>query len=178
MINAFNGSIQPIWRPYTNYAIVARTQDTLYRENSSSVERAHPVRMQVFAFRTTGPLGHFHSYIGPGDIQVERADYQALKLKDRQDEFKLKDFLHDVDFAKCYPNADWQLLNAKPLFYRAPRIHLFFLKPYVYEMVRGWSDLPGSDGTDMRLTVTVKEPAPDPSTPPQDATELTWEISP
>jgi hypothetical protein len=178
MINAFNGSIQLIWRPYTNYAIVARTQDTLYRENSNSVEQAHPVRTQVFAFRTTGPLGHFHSYIGPGDAQIERADYQALKLKDRQNEFKLKDFLHYVDFAKSYPNADGQLLNAKPLFYRAPRIQLFFLKPYVYEMVRGWSDLPGSDGTDMKLTVTVKEPAPDPSTPPQNATELTWEISP
>ena len=178
MINAFNGSIQPIWRPYTNYAIAIRTQDTLFRENSSTVEQAHAPRTQVFAFRTTGPLGHFHTYIGPGGTPVDRADYAALKLKDRQDEFKLKDFLHYVDFAKCYPNADGQLLNAKPLFYVAPALRLFFLKPYVYEMARSWADLPGSDGTDIAFAVTVKDPAPDPSAPPDAPSEIEWDLSP
>lgn len=178
MINAFNGSIQPIWRPYTNYAVAVRTRDTLYRENSSTVEQAHAPRTHVFAFRTTGPLGHFHAYIGPGETQVERPDFAALKAKDRQDEFKLKDFLHYVDFAKCYPNADGQLLNAKPLFYVDPRLRLFFLKPYVYEMVRSWADLPGSDGTDIGFTVTIKDPAPDPSAPPDAPAEIVWDLSP
>jgi hypothetical protein len=150
----------------------------LFRENSSTVEQAHALRTQVFGFRTTGPLGHFHSYIGPGDTPVDRPDFAALKLKDRQDEFKLKDFLHYVDFAKCYPNADGQLLNAKPLFYVDPALLLFFLKPYVYEMARSWGDLPGSDGCDITFGVTIKDPAPDPAAPPDAPTEITWDLSP
>ena len=102
----------------------------------------------------------------------------SLKVKDRQDEFKLKDFLHYVDFAKCYPNADGQLLNAKPLFYVDPTLLLFFLKPYVYEMARSWADLPGSDGTDITFAVTIKDPAPDPSAPPDAPTEIAWDLSP
>jgi hypothetical protein len=177
MVNAFNGSLQPIWRPYTNYAVVLKTQDTLYRENTSSVDVAHPVRTSVFAFRTAGPLGHFHSYLGAGDAQVERDDFHKLKLLDRQDEFKLKDVLHYVDFEKCYPNADGQLLNAKPLFYIQPKLSVFFLKSYTYEMMRSWDDLPGSDGTDVRFAVTVKDPAPDPNDTQQSPAEITWERS-
>jgi hypothetical protein len=178
MIHAFNGSLQPIWRPYTRYAVRLETRDTLYRENGGSIERAHTPRSRFFAFRTTGPLGHFHSYIGSGGAQVERPDYALLKQKDRQDEFKLKDFLHYVDLARSYPNADGQLLGAKPLFYTDPSLRLFFLKPYVYEMVRGWGDLPGADGTDLRLAVTIKDPAPDPAAPPGEPAEIGWEISP
>ena len=177
MINAFNGSLQPIWRPYTNYALRVTTHDRLYRENGSGLEQDYS-RSHVFGFRTTGPIGHFHKYIGPGGVQTERPDYAALKAKDRQDEFKLTGLLHYVDFSKCYPNADGQLLNAKPLFYESPVLYLYFAKPYVYEMLRSWDDISGSDGTDIGFKVTIKDPAPNPAEAALPETEPTWDLSP
>jgi hypothetical protein len=177
MVNAFNGSLQPIWRPYTNYAVRVTTWDRRYRETGGSVEHQNQ-RTHIFGFRTTGPVGHFHEYFGPGGVQTERPDYTALKLKDRQDEFKLKTLLHYIDFSKSYPNADGQLLNAKPLFYRAPKLYLYFTKSYVYEMLRSWGDFSSLDGSDISFKVTIKDPAPDPTQPPLSATELTWDLSP
>ncbi len=176
MINAFNGSLQPIWRPYTNYAININTRDILYRENGTS-QLASYARTQVFAFRTTGPLGHFHEYI-QGGTQVMRPDYAALKSKDRQDEFKLTNLQHYVDFTKSYPNADGQLINAKPLFYVDPKLLLFYLQAYVYEMLHSWGDIAGSDGTDIRFFVDIKDPAPDPASGAIPPTVSTWELSP
>ncbi len=63
MINAFNGSIQPIWRPYTNYAIAVRTRDTLYRENRSTAEQAHApahAGVRVPYHRAAGALSRVH----------------------------------------------------------------------------------------------------------------------
>ncbi|MGL5890845.1 MAG: hypothetical protein ACRC3B_13210, partial [Bacteroidia bacterium] len=135
IINSFSGSIQPLWRPNTNFAIRISTIDKLFRENGQSQVRTPYSRSFVFGFRTTGPIGHFHLYKN-GSSLAERADYAALKQKNREDEFKLSSLKHYVDFDKSYPNADGQLINAKPLYFVDPKLLLFYMKTYVYEMLR------------------------------------------
>jgi hypothetical protein len=177
IVNAFQGSIQPLWRPNTHYVIRVTTTDRLFRDSSQSVVASYS-RQQGYGFRTVGPLGHFHLYPDAGGQPVARADYAALEALGRADEFKLIGLLHYVDFAKCYPNADGQLINAKPLFYDDPRLLLFYLQTYVARMFCSWAPYGGLEAADAVFEVQVKDPAPDPGVAAAGAVEATWDLSP
>jgi hypothetical protein len=177
IINSFSGSIQPLWRPNTRFAIRIRTIDKLFRENGQSQVRPAYDKQFIFGFRTTGPIGHYHKYKNGGSV-VERADYAALKLKNREDEFKLTDLKHYMDYDKSYPNADGQLINAKPVYYVDPKLLLFYMKTYVYEMLRSWSAYNGLPETDALFEVQIIDPAADPAQTSNPAVSAGWAISP
>ncbi len=182
IINSFDGSIQPIWRPNTNYAIKITTSDKLYRENSNTSVHAPYVRTSVFAFKTAGPLGHFHIYQDGANTEQVRSDYAELLANNREDEFKLSKLLHYINFEKCFPNADGQLINAKPLFYVDPKLRMFYLKNHVYSMMRDWDDFPASgqnlEGSNIDFEVVIKDPAPDPNGTPLNPVLATWALDP
>lgn len=157
IINAFNGSIQPIWRPDTNYAIRITTKDKMNRESGSSLGEHN--RTAVFGFRTMGPIGHFHNYRNESGTDMLYPRYAALESIDREDEFKLKNLMYYIDYAKCFPNADGQLINAKPLFFEDPKLLLFYTQNYVYEMLHSWNAWGGLNGLDIDFTVTIIDPA-------------------
>ncbi|MBK9452396.1 MAG: hypothetical protein IPN95_23830 [Bacteroidetes bacterium] len=165
MIAGFSGSIQPIWRPDTHFAIRISTRDDLAYENNPAAfpSLANYEHAYVMAFKTAGPIGHFHQYYDATGAQVARLDYQALLDADREDEFKLSRLRHYLDFPKCYPNADGQLINAKPLFYLNPKLSLYYVQAYVYEMFADWDAYAGKEKIWSNLEVLVKDPAPDPS---------------
>lgn len=177
MINAFESSIRPIWRFDTAYYVEVKTKDTLYRESGSSVLASFP-KTYYFGFRTAGPPGHFHEYLNPAGTNTVRADYQALVLKDRQDEFKLSKLLHYIDLTKSYPNADGQLLNAKPLFYLQPKLNVFWLQSYVYEFYRDWNSPGGSlQALNIELEALVKDPAPNPNVAALSPVAASWVLN-
>jgi hypothetical protein len=178
IVNAFQGSIQPLWRPNTDYAIRVTTTDRLFRDSGQSVVASYPPRQCVYGFRTVGPLGHFHIYPDDHGQPTPRHDYDVLDKAGRADEFKLIGLLHYVDFAKCYPNADGQLINAKPLFYDHPRLLLFYLQTYVARMFCDWAPYGGLEAAEAVFEVLVKDPAPDPAVAAAGAVEATWELSP
>ncbi len=180
IVNAFQGSIQPLWRPYTRYAIRVTTRDTLFREGSSNVETFYPHdgSSRVFGFSTAGPLGHFHVYRDATGQLVPRADFHQLEQAGHGDEFKLVGLLHYLDFDKSYPNADGQLINAKPLFYSNPKLLLFYLQTYVARMFCGWAPWGGLGAADAVFDVVVKDPAPDASIADPGPVEATWKLSP
>jgi hypothetical protein len=177
IVNAFQGNIQILWRPNTRYAIRVTTSDRLYREGGQSGLATYP-RTEVFGFSTVGPLGHFHIYQDGSGNPVPRSDYAALEASGRADEFKLAGLLHYVDFDKSYPNADGQLLNAKPLFYAEPKLLLFYLQTYVARMFCDWAGVGGLEGANAVFEVVVKDPAPDPGAAATGAVEATWLVSP
>jgi hypothetical protein len=178
LTNAFNGSIQPIWRPDTNYAIRITTTDKLNREGGSYLTQYN--RQAIFGFRTMGPIGHFHLYrndVGTPDIPFPA--YGELEAVNKEDEFKLQNLLHYMDFPKCYPNADGQLINAKPLFYFDPKLLLYYTQNYVYEMLHSWSTYNALEELDIEFTATVIDPALDESetgTANEQGT-LSWTLS-
>lgn len=148
MTNAINNTIRPIWRPDTTYAVSIRTVD-----NVSVAETGHssatPVYMHV-GFRTEGPIGHFHQH---------RAEYAALALQDRTDEFRLQSLKPYIDYSKSYPNADGNILSAKPLFYVAPKLDLRFIHPWVYTMYGGQFDAyHGNAAVSSRLEASILDP--------------------
>ncbi|HEX8517116.1 MAG TPA: hypothetical protein VF868_13045 [Bacteroidia bacterium] len=142
LLDGINKTLQPIWRPNTTFAIRIKTSDRLYREGGSSA-LAGPFNLDMaYGFRTAGPIGHYHTY--PVDntpaTQVVRADFNKLETADRADDFKLLSLKYYIDYAKCYPNADGDIINAKPLFYIDAELRLFYLYNYVYEFYNDWVD--------------------------------------
>ena len=145
--DGLNKTIQPIWRPNTNFAIRILTKDKLTDNNGDLLhvyENEH-----VYAFRTAGPIGHFHE---------SDADY-ALLPDAEKDKYPIANLKHYVNYERSYPNADGNLVNAKPLYYNDPRLLLFFRRDYVYNMYRDYATYNGLPILQSTLNAIIKDPA-------------------
>jgi len=166
--NAIQGiekRLTPIWRPDTKYSIRVQLTDTVTSPNNNVTSHDNDF---YFGFRTAGPVGHFHTdlsanYIAPGKTS---------------DHYMLTGLKGYIDYGRSYPNADGQLIGAKPLFYEDARILLFFTKRYVYHFFGDWpayNGLPALTGNAMQII--IKDPAenisiPNPSPPEMITTEI------
>lgn len=177
IINAFNGSLQPVWRPDTNYAIRIQTKDYLTREGGSFLTEYN--RTAVYGFRTMGPIGHYHIFKNDAGTEVKIPNYAALESVDKEDEFKLQGLLYYLDFPKCYPNADGQLINAKPLFYVDPKLLLYYVDNHIYEMLNGWDAWGGLQALQTEFVLTIIDPALDETAPGASNSQgvLSWTLS-
>ena len=176
MVEALSGSIQPIWRPDTNFLLRVAARDVATRYDDGNVLRTY-ANTFFFGWRTSGPLGHFHRYPDAGGAMQTIPAYAALEAAGREDEFKLASLQHYLDFPRCYPNADGRLTNAKPLFYVGPRLDLFYVRPYVYEMYRDWDAYNGAEKIWSSLQLQIVDPAPPPAAPPIPAVEASWDAA-
>ena len=149
MVRAIKNTIHPIWRPETTYAISIRTVDNVSVPERPGSASATPKYMHI-GFRTKGPVGHFHQH---------RAEYKALKLQDRADQYRLQSLKPYIDFSTSYPNADGNVLNAKPLFYVKPKLRLFYIHPYIYTMFGGQFDAyNGNAAVSNSIDVSILDP--------------------
>jgi len=139
LIESINKTLQPLWRPNTAYAIRLRTSDKLEEEIDGKFIKTYQNDL-VFGFRTAGPIGHFHKFPVTLTDEHTRLQYSELIDKSREDEYKLNTLKHYIDYSKSYPNADGDLLNAKPLFYENAELNVFYLHNYVYEFYNNWVD--------------------------------------
>lgn len=140
MFDTINKTLQPIWRPNTAFAIHLKTGDRVYQDSGSSLIGGPYMTDLVYCFRTAGPIGHFHKFPKSNTDQQLRDDYDSLESIAHEEEFKLKSLKHYIDYTKSYPNADGDIINAKPLFYRDVELKLFYLYNYVYEFYNDWVD--------------------------------------
>lgn len=149
MVTAISKTIHPIWRPDTIYAISIKTVDNVSVPEQGGGTNSVPKYMHI-GFRTKGPLGHFHEH---------REEYTKLVAEDRQDQYRLQSLKTYIDYSKSYPNADGNVLNAKPLFYGKPKLSLFYIHPYVYTMFGGQFDgLNGGPGFSSTLEFSILDP--------------------
>jgi hypothetical protein len=165
LINSLNSTLQPIWRPNTHYALRIELVDTMYQEGGSSPIGPGPViNTFVFGFKTAGPVGHYHMYPTTANTEATRTDYLALLSLDHEAEFKLSGMNLYIDYQKCYPNADGDLINAKPFFYKNPKLLLFYTKPYAYQFFNNWNAYGNLEPINSSLEVIIKDPAEPPLT--------------
>ena len=155
LLDTINKTLQPVWRPNTIYAIKIRTSDKLEREKNSLSLGEYSLEM-AYGFRTSGPIGHYHNYpvnnsTAAATHQQNRKDYGALDTKDKADDFKLSSLKYYIDYNKCYPNADGDIHDAKPLFYIGAELRLFYLYNYVYEFYSNWVDYKHVSGPNVPL---------------------------
>ncbi|ASS49322.1 MAG: hypothetical protein A3D31_03645 [Candidatus Fluviicola riflensis] len=165
MIDSINKTLQPVWRPNTTFAVRITTKDRLYREGGSSSLGLYTEKV-TYGFRTAGPIGHFHRYpklVSSAINSVPRTDYNALDLQGRADEFRLTNLATYIDYTKSYPNADSQLINAKPLFYNNAKLRLFYLYNHVYQFYTDWADYEHTASpkiAESSLEIRILNPAP------------------
>lgn len=148
MVTAINNTIQPIWRPDTIFAVSIKVVDNVIVA-ANGINTSQPRYMHM-GFRTKGPIGHFHQ---------ERAEFAELESQDRADQFRLQSLKPYIDFSKSYPNADGNILNAKPLFYVNPKLQMFYNKPYIYTMYGGTFDAyNGNPALTSTLAASILDP--------------------
>lgn len=171
---AITKSIQPIWRPDTAYYIKFSLKDTV--DNG----QAQQTWNYAYGFRTAGPLGFFHldkdstygelpvkdstnileDTIGViRDINGNTVDDTLTPHPDLYPHTSLRAY---IDYQRSYPNADGNLVNAKPLFYddTTTKISLYFTSTYVSKLLSGWDEYPDADmdalgGT---MKIIIKDP--------------------
>ncbi len=143
MIDGINLTVHPVWRPNTMFAIQVETQDKL-----STLGTPYQ-RFHTFGFKTTGTIGHWHE---------TKQEFIDLESQDREEQFKLSSLKHYIDYSKSYPNADGDLLNAKPIFFKNPILRIFYVKDYVYSMLNDWGVYNGNDGVNIDFETLIKDP--------------------
>lgn len=142
-VDAIEKRLTPIWRPGTIYSIRLEVQDTV--NGSSQMPREF-----YFGFRTAGPVPCFHTDPSAGYVKPNTSP----------DKYLLTSLKGYIDYKRSYPNADGELIRAKPLFYEDARILLFFTKRYVYHFFGDWpayNGLPALSGNTMQIV--IKDPA-------------------
>lgn len=185
MIAAINTVVQPIWRPNSVYCLNLKLKD--------EVNDANPrVYDYYYGFRTAGPIGHFEKKADYIDyIRDQEGEIIQPPKKKNPDEYPITSLKSYIDMKRSYPNADGNLLMAKPIFYgnQECKIKLFFTKPYVYNMLKDWEEVPGSNLKKIKgaMNIVIKDPVTDVIVPyplPSDwtqhetvpgQTDITWE---
>ena len=93
-----------------------------------------------------------------------------LKVIAHPDKYPLTSLTQYIDYNRSYPNADGNLLSAKPLFYNdeigeTTQIYLFFNKAYATHFFHKWESYKNESGTqnriDGRLKIVIKDPVED-----------------
>ncbi len=155
-INAIGKSVQPIWRPDTKYLVKFTLRDLV--DNISNPNQQFEF---VYGFRTAGPLGFFHldKQSTYGDLYVDNSpniiEDTIGVLRDPQwniinddltphpDLYPHTSLRAYIDYERSYPNADGNLVSAKPLFYNdeTTEIRLYFNKLYASKLLEGWDEM-------------------------------------
>ncbi len=162
-VEAIEKMLAPIWRPDTKYLIYLNVGDKVV--GNTSIEHSFH---RYFGFRTAGPVGYFHTDPSAGYVQNGKSD----------DQYMLTGLKGYIDYQRSYPNADGELIRAKPLFYKDARILLFFTKRYVYNFFGNWpayNGLPAITGSGMQIV--IKDPSENisllnPPPPLENTTEI------
>ena len=198
-VDAVEHQIQPIWRPYTKYKVTVIVSD----ERSSNVSLSSIPSEQIYhiGFQTGGPVGYFHEdydatvdatekYVKEhavtaeqgtqsGDAAETSVTFDENSILQRYPLATLKDY---IDYSRSYPNADGNLLNAKPLYYNDCELKLRYKYGFVQNMFRDWDEydkkgernvLPSQYG---RLVAVVKDPREeeDIPNPPEEHVETKY----
>ncbi len=142
---------QVIWRPNTKYYIHFTLQDRVNGNADGGKFNYY------YGFQTADTLGYIekdNAATGGNALTQERAE-NLNKL----DQY--------IDYIRSYPNADGDLVLAKPSFYGEQEctLDLFFTKPYTDRMLADWPDYPEDSkllkGPKFAMNIKIKDPVSD-----------------
>lgn len=90
---------------------------------------------------------------------------RSVKVVAHPDQYPLTSLKQYIDYNRSYPNADGNLLSAKPLFYgdyevgdSTTEILMFFSKAYATHFFQQWGPYKGTDSIAGRLKIVIKDP--------------------
>lgn len=152
-VDGINRFLQPIWRPDTSYYVRFVLKDEV---DNGEEEGLYDY---AYGFHTAGPVGFFHldEYSPYGPIPYEE-----------QDQYPHTSIRSYIDYERSYPNADGNLISAKPLFYddETTEISLYFTSRYAFKHLEGWEAV--MDGSTVKfpelggtMKIIIKDPVED-----------------
>ncbi len=177
VVNAITRSVQPIWRPDTSYYVKFSLKDTV--DNGQAPSETYNY---AYVFRTAGPLGFFHldkdaTY---GEIEIKDStniledtigrirdangnllpEITGQELTPHPDLYPHTSLRSYIDYERSYPNADGNIVNAKPLFYNdeTTQIWLYFKSSYVSKLLSGWDAYQGMEKLGGEMKIIIKDP--------------------
>ncbi|MEO5928769.1 MAG: hypothetical protein ABIR47_02445, partial [Candidatus Kapaibacterium sp.] len=162
-IYSLNKITQPLWRPNTRYAIRLVTTEWIGEMDKNLGYR----RQHFFGFRTAGPVGHFHEE-GPVEaLTFIHPRYQLLLDQKKEETFQYTGLKQYIDYLRSYPNADGNIIGAKPLYYEGSKILLFYEKDYMNSMFGEWDlyDNGKLHKVQARLKFIIRDPGFSPDAP-------------
>jgi hypothetical protein len=151
MRDAVEKTIAPILHPNQPYRVVVKVSDTVNGSINTTT--------RYVQFRTGGALGFFDP--NPGSPPPPGPDDERAEVPERFLKFY-------IDMERSDPDPSGNLLYAKPLYYGAPVLRLFFTKPYAYHFFAKWpayhsppnsSDPAELDPDHYELVMRIKDPA-------------------
>jgi hypothetical protein len=142
-VAGLTGYIQPIWRPDTSFAVRIALRDVVDDDPAAAGDFSY-----AFGFTTAGPVGYFHT------------DPNAHYGDPHPDQWPLTSLRQYIDYERSYPNADGNLLGAKPLFYdsEVTKIDLFFRKAWARHFFHAWPAYNGQPAAGGRIKIVIKDP--------------------
>lgn len=183
--------IQPIWRPNTSYLIQFELKDKVDNDSVGhsfynnygfttggpiGFFHKHPKATYSDIQLTQGEKlikeDGSEFIASPGQIfeevngLIRNSDgtlVENVKITAKPDKYPLISLKQYIDYNRSYPNADGNLLGAKPLFFddETTQIYLFFSKPYVTNFFRKWDAYNGKKAIDGRIKIVIKDPIED-----------------
>ena len=147
LVDASQKVVQPIWRPNTSYYVRFRLKDEVDNGVSEGVFDYY------YGFKTVGPVGHYHKH---NEVSYVPSDANP-------DQYPLTSLRQYIDYNRSYPNADGNLLRAKPLFYghHQCKINIYFTKPLTYHMLSRWPEYKGLGELEGNMHMAIKDPVTD-----------------
>lgn len=179
-IDSVTNYIQPVWRPDTSYYVHFVLRDMVIDEKGNASGEHDNLYKFTYGFSTAGPLGFFHEHEKAtyGDYLENPNDPNSNVIEDANgiirnsagnvigtdtphpEKYALTSLRRYIDYQRSYPNADGNLLSAKPLFYNdeTTRIDLFFANPFAYHFFQNWEAYNGKSAVDGRIKIVIKDP--------------------
>jgi hypothetical protein len=141
MADAMTLAYQPIWRPYSKFAIHIHATDTV----DGVVKDFH----FNFGFQTKGAIGHF---------PLEHENFKRLPEAGKEKQITIASLKQYIDYKHSYPNAEGKLTGEKPVYRDGVRLKLFFTKPYINSMFADWDGYKGNPTINQSLKTKVFDP--------------------
>lgn len=184
--NAMQDSLErtlcPIWRANSIFRIKVDVKDTVRFSGKTISSQS---KSYYCGFKTGGPIGHFDEDKIANFASSTSSSPELKPPKPELPETSLKFY---IDFQKSYPNADGELLNAKPLYYENPSLKVFYTRPYVWHFFNPWPAYQGLTALNGQQEILIIDPTEEKlrsdSTVPSDALEalpattLDWSADP
>ncbi len=141
---AVENVVQPIWRPNTAYHVHFQLKDEVDNGKNSKLFNYY------YSFKTVGPVGHFHKH----------AEVSYLPENANPDNYPITSLRQYIDYNRSYPNANGNLLQAKPLFYGAEqaKLSIFFSQPLTQNMFKLWEEYNGLSELEGNIHLAIKDP--------------------
>lgn len=153
LVAEMNADSRPIWRPNSTFLVKLETYDKIPKDDQKYYNTYY------IKFKTEGPVGHLDNSLHNWWNKITKDDPSKTTVAD--DEFRLTNLNEYLDFPKCYPNADGNLVNAKPLYYDNPSLHIFGKPsywPFMYMPYKAYAGNAAIPKSENQLKAAIIDP--------------------